>query len=96
MRQAEKESAAITGFTSAIAAFGAFFIPKSYGTSIDLTGGVEAALWGFFIFYVICVLITWGFYTRRAVCSTTSSAVRRLPRCRQPSPCGPPKERDRR
>ena len=27
-RQAEKESAAITGFTSAIAAFGAFFIPK--------------------------------------------------------------------
>ena len=28
-RQAEKESAAIIGFTSAIAAFGAFFIPKS-------------------------------------------------------------------
>ena len=30
-RQAEKEAAAITGFTSAIAAFGAFFIPKSFG-----------------------------------------------------------------
>ena len=43
VRQSEKESAAITGFTSAIAAFGAFFIPKSYGTSIGLTGGVEAA-----------------------------------------------------
>ena len=28
-RQAEKESAAIIGFTSAIAAYGAFFIPKS-------------------------------------------------------------------
>ena len=65
IRQAEKESAAITGFTSAIAAFGAFFIPKAYGTSIGLTGGVEAALWGFFVFYVSCVLITWGFYTRR-------------------------------
>ena len=65
MRQAEKESAAITGFTSAIAAFGAFFIPKSYGTSIDLTGGVQAALWGFFIFYVTCVLITWAVYTRK-------------------------------
>ena len=65
IRQAEKESAAITGFTSAIAAFGAFFIPKAYGTSIGLTGGVEAALWGFFAFYVSCVLITWGFYTRR-------------------------------
>ena len=64
-RQAEKESAAIIGFTSAIAAFGAFFIPKSYGTSIDLTGGVQAALWGFFIFYVICVVITWAVYTRR-------------------------------
>jgi len=65
VRQAEKESAAITGFTSAIAAFGAFFIPKSYGTSIEFTGGVEAALCGFFIFYVSCVVITWGFYTRR-------------------------------
>jgi len=64
-RQAEKESAAITGFTSAIAAFGAFFIPKSYGTSIDLTGGVQAALWGFFIFYVTCVVITWAVYTRK-------------------------------
>ena len=33
-RQADKESAAIIGFTSAIAAYGAFFIPKAYGTSI--------------------------------------------------------------
>jgi NNP family nitrate/nitrite transporter-like MFS transporter len=65
LRQAEKESAAITGFTSAIAAFGAFFIPKSYGSSIALTGGVEFALWGFFVFYICCVLITWTFYTRR-------------------------------
>ncbi len=65
IRQAEKESAAITGFTSAIAAFGAFFIPKAYGTSISLTGGVEAALWCFLIFYVSCLLITWGYYTRR-------------------------------
>jgi NNP family nitrate/nitrite transporter-like MFS transporter len=65
LRQAEKESAAITGFTSAIAAFGAFFIPKSYGSSIALTGGVEFALWGFMIFYVSCLAITWWFYTRR-------------------------------
>ena len=43
LRQAEKESAAIIGFTSAIAAYGAFFIPKSYGTSIAATGGPEAA-----------------------------------------------------
>jgi NNP family nitrate/nitrite transporter-like MFS transporter len=64
-KQAEMESAAIIGFTSAIAAFGAFFIPKSYGTSISLTGGPEAALWWFMGFYVTCLAITWGFYTRR-------------------------------
>ena len=50
-RQAEKESAAIVGFTSAIAAYGAFFIPKSFGTSIEATGSPLWALWGFFIFY---------------------------------------------
>jgi NNP family nitrate/nitrite transporter-like MFS transporter len=64
-RQAEKESAAIIGFTSAIAAYGAFFIPKSYGSSIAMTGGPAAALWGFLIFYVTCALVTWFFYTRR-------------------------------
>jgi NNP family nitrate/nitrite transporter-like MFS transporter len=64
-RSAEKEAAAITGFTSAIAAFGAFFIPKGYGTSITLTGGPEAALWAFLIFYVSCVIITWAVYTRK-------------------------------
>jgi NNP family nitrate/nitrite transporter-like MFS transporter len=64
-RQAEMESAAIIGFTSAIAAYGAFFIPKAYGSSIALTGGPEAALWGFMAFYVTCVFVTWFFYTRR-------------------------------
>jgi NNP family nitrate/nitrite transporter-like MFS transporter len=64
-KQAEMESAAIIGFTSAIAAYGAFFIPKSYGTSIALTGGPSMALWGFMIFYVTCLAVTWGFYTRR-------------------------------
>jgi NNP family nitrate/nitrite transporter-like MFS transporter len=64
-KQAEMESAAIIGFTSAIAAYGAFFIPKAYGTSIALTGGPSIALWGFMIFYVTCLAITWGFYTRR-------------------------------
>ena len=63
--QADMESAAIIGFTSAIAAFGAFFIPKSYGSSIALTGSPEAALWGFFAFYLTCIAITWGVYTRR-------------------------------
>lgn len=63
-RSAEKESAATIGFTSAIAAYGAFLIPKSYGSSIALTGGPQAALWGFIGFYVLCVVMTWWFYTR--------------------------------
>jgi NNP family nitrate/nitrite transporter-like MFS transporter len=65
LKQAEKESAAIIGFTSAVAAYGAFFIPKSYGTSIAMTGGPQAALIAFLIFYATCVLATWFFYTRR-------------------------------
>jgi MFS transporter, NNP family, nitrate/nitrite transporter len=64
-KQADMESAAIIGFTSAIAAYGAFFIPKAYGTSILLTGGPGAALWWFMGFYVTCVVTTWAFYTRR-------------------------------
>ena len=63
-RQAERESAAIIGFTSAIAAYGAFFIPKAYGSSIAMTGGPVAALWAFMIFYVTCALLTWWIYTR--------------------------------
>jgi len=64
LQQAEKESAAIIGFTSAIAAYGAFFIPKGYGTSIVLTGGPEAALVVFLLFYITCIVLTWAIYTR--------------------------------
>ncbi len=63
--QSDKESAAIIGFTSAIAAYGAFFIPKSFGSSIALTGGASLALYGFLAFYLSCIAITWFFYTRR-------------------------------
>ncbi len=62
-RQAERESAAIIGFTSAIAAYGAFYIPKAYGTSIDLTGAANAALWCFLGFYVTCAALTWWVYS---------------------------------
>jgi NNP family nitrate/nitrite transporter-like MFS transporter len=65
IKQSDKESAAIIGFTSAIAAFGAFFIPKSFGSSISMTGGPETALYGFLLFYVSCIAVTWWFYTRR-------------------------------
>ncbi len=62
--QVGRESAAIIGFTSAIAAYGAFFIPKSYGTSISLTGSPMGALWCFLLFYLLCAGVTWFYYTR--------------------------------
>jgi len=65
VKQSDKEAASIIGFTSAVAAYGAFFIPKSFGTSIAATGGPELALYGFLAFYVSCIGITWWFYTRR-------------------------------
>ena len=63
--QANKEAAAVLGFSSAIGAYGGFFIPKSYGTSIALTGGVAAALYAFILFYVSCIVLTWWFYSRK-------------------------------
>jgi len=62
---AAKESAAVLGFSGAIGAYGGFFIPKSFGTSIDLTGGVDAALYAFIAFYMSCVVLTWWCYARR-------------------------------
>jgi NNP family nitrate/nitrite transporter-like MFS transporter len=64
-RNAAKESAAVLGFSSAIAAYGAFFIPKSFGTSIDITGGPDAALYTFLLFYASCIALTWWFYARK-------------------------------
>ena len=64
-RKAEKEAAAIVGFTSAIAAYGAFYIPKAFGSSITLSGSPLPALFGFLIFYASCAALTWWTYTRR-------------------------------
>jgi NNP family nitrate/nitrite transporter-like MFS transporter len=65
LKTAEREAGAIIAFTSAMAAYGAFFIPKSYGTSIAMTGGPAAALIAFAAFYATCVAVTWWFYTRK-------------------------------
>ena len=64
-KTAERESAATIGFTSAIGAFGAFFIPKSYGTSIAITGAPDAAVVVFTLYYAICLVLTWFYYTRQ-------------------------------
>lgn len=62
---ATKESAAVVGFMGAIGAYGGFYIPKSFGTSIDTTGSSEAALIVFIIFYITCIVLNWWFYARR-------------------------------
>jgi NNP family nitrate/nitrite transporter-like MFS transporter len=65
VKDANKEAAAVLGFTSAFAAYGGFFIPKSYGTSISMTGGPEAALYVFIAFYLTCIAVTWWYYARK-------------------------------
>ncbi len=65
VKDANKEAAAVLGFTSAIGAYGGFFIPKSYGSSIAMTGGPEAALYLFIYFYFTCIVMTWWYYSRK-------------------------------
>jgi NNP family nitrate/nitrite transporter-like MFS transporter len=65
VRDGNKEGAAVLGFSAAIAAYGGFFIPKSYGSSITLTGGPEFALYCFIVFYLTCIATTWWYYARR-------------------------------
>jgi MFS transporter, NNP family, nitrate/nitrite transporter len=65
VKEGNKEAAAVLGFAGAVGAYGGFFIPKSYGTSISMTGGPEGALYVFIAFYLTCIAITWWFYARR-------------------------------
>jgi nitrate/nitrite transporter NarK len=55
----------VVGFSGAIGAYGGFFIPKSYGSSITLTGSPDMALYGFIVFYITCLAVTWWWYYRR-------------------------------
>jgi NNP family nitrate/nitrite transporter-like MFS transporter len=65
VKDANKEAAAVLGFSSAIGAYGGFFIPKSYGTSISMTGSPDGALYFFVAFYVTCIVTTWWYYSRK-------------------------------
>ena len=65
VRDANKEAAAVLGFSSASGAYGGFFIPMSYGTSISMFGGPAYALYMFVVFYVTCLAMTWWYYSRR-------------------------------
>jgi NNP family nitrate/nitrite transporter-like MFS transporter len=64
-KDAAKEAAAVLGFSSAIAAYGAFFIPRAFGVSMKATGSPAGAIVGFIVVYVSCIAVTWWFYSRR-------------------------------
>ncbi len=60
----DKEQAGpVLGWTSAVAAYGAFIIPKVLGEEIK-AATPELALYGFAAFYVVCIVINWWFYLR--------------------------------
>ncbi|MEW5559743.1 NarK family nitrate/nitrite MFS transporter [Enterobacter asburiae] len=65
LREAATDTAAALGFISAIGAVGGFFIPKSFGISLDMTGSPAGAMKIFLVFYIACVVITWAVYGRK-------------------------------
>jgi MFS transporter, NNP family, nitrate/nitrite transporter len=60
----KEQAGPVLGWTSAVAAYGAFYIPKVFGEQIKATTP-EFALYGFAIFYAVCLLINWWYYLRK-------------------------------
>ena len=61
----KEQAGPVLGWTSAVAAYGAFIIPKVFGEQIKLTTP-ENALYGFAVFYAVCMVINWWFYLRKS------------------------------
>jgi NNP family nitrate/nitrite transporter-like MFS transporter len=59
----EEQTGPALGWSSAVAAYGAFFIPKIIGEHIYATTP-ENAFYVFSIFYALCFLLNWWFYLR--------------------------------
>lgn len=60
----KEQAGPVLGWTSAVAAYGAFYIPKVFGEQIKATTP-EVALMGFAAFYIVCIMINWWFYLRK-------------------------------
>ncbi len=58
------EAGPVLGWTSAVAAYGAFIIPRVFGQQVD-AGTPEYALYGFAIYYFSCLVLNWYYYARR-------------------------------
>ena len=53
----------VLGWTSAIAAYGAFIAPVVIGAQIK-AGTPQVAMYGFAAFYAVCLVLNWWFYLR--------------------------------
>ena len=51
------------GWTAAVAAYGAFIAPVVIGAQIK-AGTPEYSMYGFAIFYALCLILNWWFYLR--------------------------------
>jgi NNP family nitrate/nitrite transporter-like MFS transporter len=60
----KEQAGPVLGWTSAIAAYGAFIIPIIFGQQIK-AGHAEYAVYGFTIYYVICLGLNWYYYDRK-------------------------------
>jgi NNP family nitrate/nitrite transporter-like MFS transporter len=58
-----QQAGPVLGWTSAIAAYGAFIAPVVIGTQIK-AGSPQNAMYGFAIFYAVCLVLNWWFYLR--------------------------------
>lgn len=59
----KEQAGPVLGWTSAVAAYGAFIIPQIFGEQMK-AGTPEYALYGFALFYGLCIVINWWFYLR--------------------------------
>jgi MFS transporter, NNP family, nitrate/nitrite transporter len=59
----KEQAGPVLGWTAAVAAYGAFIIPKVFGEQMK-AGTPEYALYGFAVFYAVCIAINWWFYLR--------------------------------
>ncbi|MEE9392810.1 MAG: antiporter [Planctomycetota bacterium] len=60
----KSQAGPVLGWTSAIAAYGAYIIPKVFATQIK-NGTPERALYGFALYYLSCLGVNWWFYGRK-------------------------------
>ncbi len=58
-----QQAGPVLGWTSAIAAYGAFIAPVVIGDQIK-AGTPQYAMYGFAIFYAVCLVLNWWFYLR--------------------------------